>query len=151
MPLLSALDWNSLIIFQEGYKWLSSQYAIFSTPSLLHPDLLPPTPLYFLSLRSECSPQRPVFFRMLDEIITGIAQSLSRRATGWAAGVWFPVGARYFIFSKAARPARGPIEPPIQWQPGVLFPVLKLSGREADLHEWSSYAPTPQYPYTSWF
>jgi len=36
-----------------------------------------------------------------------------------------------FLFSKAGRLVVGPIEPPIQWVLGALFPGAKQSGCEA--------------------
>jgi hypothetical protein len=37
-----------------------------------------------------------------------------------------------FFLDTASRPAEGPIQPPIRWEPGALTPVLKRPGREAD-------------------
>jgi hypothetical protein len=33
-----------------------------------------------------------------------------------------------FLFSRSCRPALGPTQPPIQWVPGALSPVVKLPG-----------------------
>jgi hypothetical protein len=37
-----------------------------------------------------------------------------------------------FPFSKLSRPALGPTQPPIQWEPGVLSPGVKWQERDAD-------------------
>jgi hypothetical protein len=39
---------------------------------------------------------------------------------------------KIFFFSSASTPALSPIQFPIQWVPGVLFPWVKRQGREAD-------------------
>jgi len=41
-------------------------------------------------------------------------------------------GKTIFLFFKACRLALGPIEPPIQWVLGALFPGVKQSGCEVD-------------------
>jgi hypothetical protein len=37
------------------------------------------------------------------------------------------------VYSKVSTSALGPIQPPIQWVLGALFPGVKRPGREADL------------------
>jgi hypothetical protein len=46
--------------------------------------------------------------------------------------VRFPAGQRIFPLSSASRPALGPIQPPVQWVPGVLSPGAKR-GRDVTL------------------
>jgi hypothetical protein len=43
-----------------------------------------------------------------------------------------PGRVKIFLFSTASRPSLGPTQPPIHWVPGVLFPEVKWSRREAD-------------------
>jgi len=38
----------------------------------------------------------------------------------------------FLLFATASRPVLGPIQPPIQWVPGSLFPGVKRSGCQAD-------------------
>jgi hypothetical protein len=49
----------------------------------------------------------------------------------WKAGVRFPAKERNF-FSPPQRPAMGPSQPHIQWEPGALSPGIKEAGCEAD-------------------
>jgi hypothetical protein len=61
-----------------------------------------------------------------------ISQYIQMQAKGWAAGVWFSVGARDFIYSTHSRPPLRPIQSPI---PGVgnlrLASHMRLFGCEA--------------------
>jgi hypothetical protein len=41
-------------------------------------------------------------------------------------------GARDFLFSKTSSPTLGPVQPPIQWVQGILFPGVQQLGLEAD-------------------
>jgi hypothetical protein len=52
------------------------------------------------------------------------AQLVQKQATGWTAGVRFPVGQDFF-FCIASRPALGPTKPRIQWGS---FPGGKAAG-----------------------
>jgi len=36
------------------------------------------------------------------------------------------------LLATASRPALGPTQPPIEWAPGALFPLVKRPGREGD-------------------
>jgi hypothetical protein len=58
------------------------------------------------------------------KVWTGIATVYGLDDRG--VGVRVTVGSR--IFSTSSRPARGPIQPPIQWVPVVLSPGVKLRG-----------------------
>jgi hypothetical protein len=78
--------------------------------------------------------------------------------TGWTSGVRFSAGAGIFLFATASRPALRPTQPPVQWIPGAISPVVKLPGREADhsppssaevKNAWS-YSPLPQYVFMAW-
>jgi hypothetical protein len=63
-----------------------------------------------------------------------------------------PGRVKYFLFT-LSRPALGSTQPPIQWVPGDLFPVIKRPGREADhsppagaeVKKMWIYTSTPQY------
>jgi hypothetical protein len=68
-------------------------------------------------------------------------------------GVRVLVGSR--IFSTSSRPALGSTQPPIQWVPGALSPVVNRPGREADhsppasaeVKEMWIYTSTPPYTF----
>jgi hypothetical protein len=47
-------------------------------------------------------------------------------------GVRFPAAKKIFLLAHTSRPALGPTQPPIQWEPGALTPGVKRPGREAD-------------------
>jgi hypothetical protein len=47
------------------------------------------------------------------------------RATGWKAGVRFPAGAIFFLYSTMSRPVLGPTQSPIRWIPRYLSLGLK--------------------------
>jgi hypothetical protein len=46
--------------------------------------------------------------------------------------VWSPTAVRAFSLTSVSRPALGPIQPPVQWVPGVLSPRIKR-GRDVTL------------------
>jgi hypothetical protein len=83
--------------------------------------------------------------------VVGIATDYGLHDLG--VGVRVPVGSR--AFSPASRPALGPTQPPIQWVPGSLSPVVKRQGREADHSPATSaevkkiwiYTSTPPYAF----
>jgi hypothetical protein len=55
-------------------------------------------------------------------------------APHWSSRVRFPGGGgggEIFIFTTASRTALRPTQPPIQWVPGALSPVVRRPGREA--------------------
>jgi hypothetical protein len=54
-----------------------------------------------------------------------------------------------FLFSTSFRPALGPIQPPIQWEPGTLSPGVKRQGREADHLSPTSAEVKKMWIYTS--
>jgi hypothetical protein len=65
----------------------------------------------------------------------GIAQLVERVATGRKMGCSrfdSRRGLGIFLFDTMSRPALWPIQPPIEWVPGVLFMGVKRPGREAD-------------------
>jgi hypothetical protein len=68
--------------------------------------------------------------------ITGMAQQVQRRATGWTAGVRFPAEARYLFFLHF-----------------VQSPEIRRSGREADYspptEEVKNNGAIPPLPHTS--
>jgi hypothetical protein len=82
----------------------------------------------------------------------GIAQSVWRLTTGWTSSS--PVGGKNFHFTMS-RPALGPIQPPVQWVPGVLS-WGKASGLEPghsppSSAEFKSGGAIPPLPHTtSW-
>jgi hypothetical protein len=83
-----------------------------------------------------------------------VTDSWKRRrdsAAGIATGYWLedrglrvrvPVGSR--IFFTSSRLASGPIQPPIQWEPGALSSGVKRPGRKAD-HSPPTSARSRQY------
>jgi hypothetical protein len=56
-------------------------------------------------------------------------------ATGWTAWVRLQAGTRNFLFFTASRSTLRLTQPPIQWVPGALSPMIKRQGREADHSE----------------
>jgi hypothetical protein len=60
--------------------------------------------------------------------LAGIFQSVWRWATGWAARLRLPEGARDFLSSTASRPALGLTQPPIQRVPGALSTKVRDRG-----------------------
>jgi hypothetical protein len=73
--------------------------------------------------------------------------------------VRFPAGAENFSLHHRVRNGFGPIQPPIQWVPGVLSLGVKRPGREADHPSSSSgevknvwrFTSTPQYVFMAWW
>jgi hypothetical protein len=76
----------------------------------------------------------------------GISQSV-RIATGCGLDDRVPVGSR--IFSTSSRPALGPTQPHIQWEPGALSPGVKRQGRKADHSPPTSVSVKKMWIYTS--
>jgi hypothetical protein len=62
----------------------------------------------------------------------GIAQSVSDGLRAGRPGFDFRQGREILLYSSASRPALGPTQPPIQRVPGVLSPVVKRPGYEAN-------------------
>jgi hypothetical protein len=66
-----------------------------------------------------------------------------------------PSRVKNFFFSKSSRLALGSTQPPIQWVPGALSPVVKRQGREADhslpttaeFKKMWIYTSTPSYAF----
>jgi hypothetical protein len=54
-----------------------------------------------------------------------------------------------FLFTIASRPVTRPIQPPIQWVPGIISLVAKRPGREADHSSSSSAKVKKAWSYTS--
>jgi hypothetical protein len=65
---------------------------------------------------------------------------------GWSSS---PGRIKNFLFSTSSRPALAPIQPPIQWVPGVLSPGVKRSGSEADRSLPTSAEVKKTWIYTS--
>jgi len=79
---------------------------------------------------------------------------------GWMTGVQFPAGAMLgcFLFAITSRPVLRLTQPPIQWVPRPLTPVIKRPGCDVDhsppsgaevKNAWS-YTSTPQYFFMVW-
>jgi hypothetical protein len=66
---------------------------------------------------------------MVHLTMIGMAPSVWRKAT---AGVQFPSGGKYFLFSIASRPALGSNQSLIQWVLGAVSSGIKRPGRESD-------------------
>jgi hypothetical protein len=68
-------------------------------------------------------------------------------------------GLGIFLFSTASRPALGPNQPPFQWVPGALSPMIKRPGRKANHTPPSSaevknawrYTSIRQYIFIAWY
>jgi hypothetical protein len=93
-------------------------------------------------------------------ILKGGRDSLVGITTGYGlddrgVGVRVPVGSR--MFSTSSRPALEPTQPPIQWLPGVLSPVVKRPVPEADhspqtcteFKKMRIYTFTPSYAFVA--
>jgi hypothetical protein len=71
----------------------------------------------------------------------GVAQSVQCLAMDWTTGRsgFYPQQRqRIFPLTSVPRPALGPIQPPMQWVPGVLSPGQRAAGRDADHSPQSS-------------
>jgi len=60
-----------------------------------------------------------------------------------------------FSFATIFRPDLEPIQPPLQWVPGVPFLLIERAMREAHLHLVSRWIrgtihPSPQYMFMAW-
>jgi hypothetical protein len=64
-------------------------------------------------------------------------------------GVRVPVGVKNFLFFTSSRPALGSTQSRIQWVPGVLYPGIKRTGREADHSPPTSAETKKMWIYTS--
>jgi hypothetical protein len=72
--------------------------------------------------------------------------------------VRFPVGAGFFLYAAASRPAVGTTQPPIQWVSEALSLGVKQSGCEADYSPPSgaeiknvwNYSSTPIHVFLNW-
>jgi len=70
---------------------------------------------------------------------------------GWTTGVQFPAQAMmgFFLFATASISALKPIQPPIQWVPGVISTGVKRPRREANYSPPSSAEIKNVWIYTS--
>jgi hypothetical protein len=72
---------------------------------------------------------------LLGLILWRHASSNENYNTSNSVGIWLENGSsipEFFLFSTASRPALGPTQPPVQWEPWTLFPGVKRLGREAN-------------------
>jgi hypothetical protein len=68
---------------------------------------------------------------------------------GRGVGVRVPVGDKISLLSMLFRRVLGPIQPPIRWFSGTLFPRVKRPGREADYSPSTSVEVMNTWIYTS--
>jgi hypothetical protein len=82
----------------------------------------------------------------------GIAQSVQRLATGWAAeGSEFESrkGQDFFLFSTSCKLVLGPIQPPVQWVLEVNRPEPEADHSSPNIAEVKNGGAMPLLPYTS--